>query len=252
MYFQPVDEMALRHLFSSSFGEDVLRMSYLGPVLNASGQRQESPDCLILDKRAYPWKVLRCEFKYEAYDKSQFADNGQFDIAIMWKIRYPVTKESLLEQLRVQNGCQEVVILSNEAAFSHLEEYHVPDSSEYNGIDKVEKVLLNITKNAYPTAYAAYIVTAIYPDVFKMDKMVNVLANRFPEVKGMHPKGRTNVVSKLLQTKPPLIRCLYWQHYIWTSDISAREALKVIEQLIRTRFRREVPDSETISAFKRA
>lgn len=51
MYFQPIDEMSLRHLFSSRYAEDILKMSYLGPVLNSSGTPETSPDCLILDKR---------------------------------------------------------------------------------------------------------------------------------------------------------------------------------------------------------
>lgn len=83
MYFQPVDEMALRHLFSSPLGEDTLRMSYIGPVLNPSGRAQESPECLIQDKRGERWRKLKCEFKYEPVNKQDFAQNGQFDMAIV-------------------------------------------------------------------------------------------------------------------------------------------------------------------------
>jgi len=250
MYFQPIDEMALRHLFSSRYGEDLLRMSYLGPVLSATGKRQDSPDCLILDRRVNPWRIRACEFKYDPCDKSAFAANGQFEVAIVWKIQSPSNKESLLEELKIQNGCQEILVLSQEAAFTHLDKYHIPELGEYNGIDKVEKVILKITVNAYPTAFAAYIAAKIYPKPFRIDKMVSVLANRFVEVTRMHPQGRTNVISKLMQTKPSLIECLYWQVYRWTSDINANEASKVIERLIRTRFRREVPDSEVITEFR--
>ena len=250
MYFQPIDEMALRHLFSSRYGEDTLQISYLGPVLSATGKRQDSPDYFILDKRVNPWRIRTCEFKYNPRDKSEFATNGQFEVAIVWKIQPPSSKESLLEELRIQNGCQEILVFNQESAFTHLDKYYIPEPVEYNGIDKVEKVILNITVNAYPTAFAAYIAAKIYPKPFKIDKMVNVLVNRFVEVARMQPQGRANVISKLIQTKPSLIERLYWQVYRWTSDINANVASKVIERLIRANFCREVPDSETINEFK--
>jgi hypothetical protein len=47
MKFQPVDEMSLRHLFSSELGEKALNLSYLGPkkqtklnVVNSNLTRQ--------------------------------------------------------------------------------------------------------------------------------------------------------------------------------------------------------------------
>ena len=81
------------------------------------------------------------------------------------------------------------------------------------GVENVEKVLLMKTHTTqYPTAYAAYIAAAIYPQNFDLTKMVNILVDRFPEVRRMHPKGRQNVVTKLEQTKPPLdIPCLLWE-----------------------------------------
>ena len=248
--FKPIDEMSLRHLFSSRLGEETLLMSYLGPILGPAGMPEENPDCLILDRREKTWKILRCEFKFAPCSKQEFAHNGQFDIAIVWKIRTPSNKQQLLDELKVQNGCQEIIVMSDVSNFLNLEDYHIPTEAEYCGIDKLQGVILGIKINPYPTAFAAYIAASIYPESFKIQKMVSMLANRFPEVKRMQPKGRSNVVSKLLQTKPPLIEFLYSGVYRWNNAIiNANKAVRVLDELIRTRFNREVPDAEVVKSF---
>lgn len=251
MYFQPIDEMALRHLFSSKYGEDVLRMVYLGPVLTSSGKIADSPDCLILDRSEERWERLRCEFKHHPSSKKDFVDNGQFDIAVVWKTLPPSDKQTLSDELRTQNGCRKILILSEEPAFANLPEYRVPEASEFNGVDEVERVILVGVKGntAYPTVFAAFIAASIYPDTFGIERMVSTLSNRFPEVKRMLPRGRANVVAKLLMTKTPLLERMYAGTYRWTSAINANQARQVIERLIRTHFRREVPGSEDINPF---
>ena len=54
MIFQPKDEMALRHLFSTAYAQESLRLTYVGPVLGAAGEIEDSPDCIILDRRKSP------------------------------------------------------------------------------------------------------------------------------------------------------------------------------------------------------
>jgi hypothetical protein len=249
MYFQPIDEMSLRHLFSTSYAEDILRMSYLGPVLNASNTPETSPDCLILDKREKPWKILRCEFKHIPSSKKDFEQNGKFDIAIVWSISPPLAKGKLLEELLAQNGCQEIIVLSDHKAFINLDKYRIPDSKEFNKIDELRSVIL---ERDYPTVFAAFIAARIYPKEFEIDKMVNSLSNKFPEVRKMHPQGRANVVSALLQTKTPLIRWMHGKVYCWNDTINANIAVKEIEDIIRTRFRKDIPDSDIIYSFEKA
>lgn len=254
MYFQPADETALRHLFSSRFGEDTLRMSYIGPVLDPSGRIQDNPDCLILDKRGVKRRVLKCEFKYEPATKRDFAHNGQFDIAIVWRIP-PSARASLEKDLAEQNGCREVIVLSDDyAVFRSLEQYRPlePVELEDKGVKNVERVLLRIRNTGYPTAYAAYIAAAIYPLNFDLTMMLDVLANRCPEVQEMSPRGRHNTVIKLLQTRPPLISSLYHGKYMWADEINPKEACSRIDDVIRNKFRRELPDNDIITRFKRA
>ncbi|MCW3986712.1 MAG: hypothetical protein NWE87_00185 [Candidatus Bathyarchaeota archaeon] len=248
MYFQPIDEMSLRHLFSSRYAEDILKMSYLGPVLNSSGTPETSPDCLILDKREKQWRILRCEFKYVPSSEEDFRDNGEFNIAILWGIARPLTRQELQKELLTQNGCHEILVLSEYKAFSNLDKYHIPSSKEFNKIDELRRVIL---ERDYPSVFSAFIAAKIYPEEFRMDNMVNALANRFPEVKRMQPRGRANVVSALIQTEPPLIRWLHGRIYCWNDDINATSAAREIEHIIRTRFRKDISGSDIIESFRK-
>lgn len=249
MYFQPIDEMSLRHLFSSRYGEDRLKMSYLGPVLDPSAVPQTSPDCLVLDKRGEEWRVLRCEFKYIPSGKEDFEHNGQFDIAVLWRIPPTTTREELEKELLAQNGCHEIVVLTEDKAFSELPKYHKPEPEEFNRVDKLRSIIL---KRQYPTVVAAFIAATIYPEEFHIDVMVDKLSSRFPQVKRMKPQGRANVVSALLMTKPPLLRYMRHKFYRWTHDINAKRAAAEIGKMIRTNFRKDIPSRDTIEEVKRA
>jgi len=250
MHFQPIDENSLRHLFSSSYAEDILKMSYLGPVVNESGEIETSPDCLILDKREKQWRTRRCEFKYIARNKDDFAQNGNFDIAIIWSISPPLTKQSLREDLLDQNGCQDIIILSERKAFHNLEKYPVADPKRLNGIEELRRVILKSRKIKYATVFAAFIAAKIYPEKFEIGKVVNMLSNRFSEVRKMRPQGRANVVSALLQTKPPLIRIMHGRIYCWNDSINAHLAVKEMEEIIRTRFDKDIPSFDIIDSLK--
>lgn len=135
------------------------------------------------------------------------------------------------------------------AVFRSLPQYdaHALAEFEDDGMEEVERVLRKGVRGkrgeqsntAYATAYAAYIAAAIYPQNFDLTRMVNVLSDRFTEVHAMKPKGRANVVTKLLQTKPPLICNLYHHKYKWTDEINPRAARSRIDEIIRNKFRRE-------------
>lgn len=257
MHYQPRREDALRHLFSSRLGEETLKMSYLGPVLDPSGMIQESPDAVVSDQRGETWRRLKCEFKLAPCSKSEFVDNGQFDIAIVWEIRSPATKSSLLKDLLEQNGCHEVIVLRDDyAVFRNLPLYSpsILTELEDQAVRDVGKVLLVQVKGraGCATAYAAYIAAAIWPSDFNLENMLNELAKRFPEVRGMSPRGRHNVVTSLLQTKPPLICRRSHHRYKWTGEINARAARNRIDDIIRNNFGSNVPDSDTVQDFTNA
>src|SRR5229473_4014516 len=86
LLFRPSDESSLRHLFSTDYAEEILGLSYVGPVLNPAGVIESSPDCVVLDRRKSPFHPLRCEFKFIPLGKEDFAHNGMFDIAIIWNV----------------------------------------------------------------------------------------------------------------------------------------------------------------------
>jgi len=250
MHFKPIDENSLRHLFSSSYAEDILKMSYFGPVVNESGAIESSPDCLILDRREKRWRIMRCEFKYIAHSRDDFKHNGKFDIAIVWSIHPPLNKQRLQEELLAQNGCQDIIVLSERKAFHSLKKYTVIDLEQLNGIEETRTVLLESRKIKYPTVFAAFIAAKIYPEKFEMSKVVEVLSNIFREVKKMQPRGRANVVSALLQTKPPLIKRMHGSTYRWNDRINAHFAVKEMEEIIRTRFLEDIPSSDIIDSLK--
>ena len=114
MNFKPIDEMSLRQLFSTDFSKELLRLSYIGPVLNKNtGKIDDSPDALILDMRKSPHQIKRCEFKYAPKSKGDFSHNGNFDIAVMWSIQPPLTRQQLEKELFEQNGLKGQPIVIN-------------------------------------------------------------------------------------------------------------------------------------------
>jgi len=199
-----------------------------------------------LDKRGKRFKIWRCEFKYIPGGKEDFEHCGQFNIAVVWSIPPTTTKQELLDELLAQNGCHEIIVLSEFKAFSDLRKYHVPDPREFNRIDQLRSIIL---RRPYPTVFAAFIAAKIYPEDFRMDMMVDTLSTRFPEVKRMQPRGRANVVSALLQTRPPLLKRTHGNFYGWNDDINPTTALTEIERIIRTRFRKDIPSADIIDRF---
>ncbi|MGC8660760.1 MAG: hypothetical protein ACP5U1_16985, partial [Desulfomonilaceae bacterium] len=199
MMFKPIDEISLRHLFSTREAEELLGLKYLGPVLNAFGNVETSPDCLILDKRRSPFKLRRCEFKFMPTSASDFLHNGKFGTAIIWTLPNGFLKEKLEVELLEQNGCFEVIVMDEIKAFYELKDYNL---ESLRSIGNVEVVIDLVKKReSLPSVVALYLAAKLYPRPFRMDRMVGYLNRRFPEVKDMAERGKANVVSAFIQTK---------------------------------------------------
>lgn len=247
MIFKPIDEVSLRHLFSTAYAQEALRLSYVGPVLNSAGVIESSPDCMILDKRSHPFKPLRCEFKYIPSGKEDFAHNGRFDVAIVWSLPPGRSKQQLLDDLLKQNSCAEIVVLEDMKAFQDLPTYTIDSLSRLGGSDIVRNLAL---KREFPSVFALCIAARLYPEKFQMDRMVELLSSRFPSVKKMQPRGRANVVSAFIQTKPPLLTLMHSNYYRWTSEIDSVSAAAELAELIRANFGEHAPSVEDLDAVR--
>jgi len=83
-----------------------------------------------------------------------------------------------------------------------------------------------------------------------MARMVDFLSKRFPQVRKMQPKGRTNIISKFLQTKPPLITYMHGKEYRWASEIDSVIAAAELMKLIGANFNAQDPTDEDIVAIR--
>lgn len=241
MNFKPIDEMSLRQLFSTEYGKNILGMSYIGPVLDQLGKIDPSPDALILDMRKNPYQVKRCEFKFRPSSVTEFSHNGKFDVAIMWSISAPLTKESLLKGLFEQNGCLELIVLDEISEFHALPDYNLSNVSRNYSILSLKSSLLKV-KSGLPSIYILYIASKIYPKRFDSDKILELLLKKFPSVNAMKPQGRGNVVSAFLQTTPPLIKKMYGKSYEWNGDFDPITSNALLAELIRLHFRGDLPN----------
>lgn len=148
-----------------------------------------------------------------------------------------------------QNGCHEIVVRSEHKALGELPKYHKPEPGEFSRVDKLRSIIL---KREYPTVFAAFIAASIHPGTFHVDVMVDKLSSRFPQVRRMQPGGRANVVSALMQTKPPLLRHMHGKLYCLTDDINAKRAAAEMGRMIRRYFCKDLPRRDIIEEVKRA
>lgn len=191
---------------------------------------------------------MRCEFKYILSSKEEFEYCGQLHIAVLCRIPSTTTKEELEKELLAQNGCHEIVVRSEHKASSELPKYHKPEPVDFSRLDKLRSIIL---KREYPTVFAAFIAASIHPGAFHIDLMVDKLSSRFPQLKRMEPRGRANVVSPLMQTRPPLLRHMHGKLYCWTDDTNAKTAAAEIGGMIRTYFCKDLPRRDIIEEVKR-
>ncbi len=245
--FSPIDEISLRHLFSSSYAQEALGLSYIGPVLSPAGTIESSPDCLVLDRRKRPFRPLRCEFKFIPLGKNDFAHNGQFDIAIVWNLQRGQSRDGLLNELLQQNGCNELIILDSIKAFRDLPAYTTDILTHLGNVGVVRDLAI---KMPLPTVFAFCIAARLSPGRFDMDRMIDMLSKRFPNVRKMQPRGRANVISAGVQTKPPLIERMHGKIYRWASDIDSVPAAAELTELIRVNFDAQDPTAEDLDAVR--
>lgn len=246
MIFTPIDEMSLRQLFSTEFAKDILRLSYVGPVLDQLGKIDPSPDALILDMRKSPYRVKRCEFKFSPSSKDDFAHNGKFDVAVVWSIQSPMTKERLLTELLEQNGCHEVIVLDEVSKLHKLPAYNLENISKNFDAESLKLQLLK-AKSGLPSLFVVYIASKIYPHRFNSDKMLELLVRKFSSVASMQAQGRGNVVSTFIQTNPPLLKKMYLQVYQWNDDFDSVLGNAAIAETILTNYRGELPTENEIN-----
>lgn len=247
MNFKPIDEMSLRQLFSTEYAKNILGMSYIGPVLDQLGKIDPSPDALILDMRKSPYSVKRCEFKFSPFSKGDFSHNGKFDIAVMWSIQSPLTKEILLRDLLEQNGCHELVILDEISEFHALPEYELNNINRNFHLESLKDMILKV-RSGLPSIYVLYLASKIYPKRFDSDKVLELLLKKFPSVSAMKPQGRGNVVSAFIQTNPSLIKKMYGKSYEWNNDYDNVTSNALLSEIIKVHFRCELPNQFEIES----
>jgi hypothetical protein len=202
---------------------------------------------MILDMRSHPFRPRRCEFKFIPLGKEDFGHNGLFETAIVWALPAGISKDQLLADLLQQNGCAELVVLQESKAFYDLPAYTSDSLTKLPQSNIVKEIAI---KKELPAVFALCMSARLYPDKFNMDRMVGFLSKRFPEVKKMQPRGRANVVSAFIQTKPPLISLMHGKMYRWTSEIDSVSAAAELTELLVENFGAEAPTKYDLEAVK--
>lgn len=246
MRHKPIDEMSLRHLFSTKEATNILNIEYWGPVLNDRNNIESSPDCLVLDKRTNPYTLKRCEFKYEPTSINDFSHNGRFDIAIVWNLKLPntISLEEFKQRLQQQNGCSEVIVLTDRIEFSTLPNY-TAEQRNFHNITPLEGLLNRIEHD--DIVFGAYIIAKSYPQPIHSQDLIKLLVEKFPRVGKMSPQGRGNVISRYGQMKPPLVTKLYRNCYVWNNqDFNAEESIRILEAHITNVRNFDVPQDDMV------
>jgi hypothetical protein len=247
VHFQPIDEMSLRQLFSTELGSSVLKLSYLGPVLGPGGQIETSPDALILDMRASPYKTRRCEFKFMPSGAGDFAHNGKFEVAVIWDFGKGCSRESLELDLLEQNGCVEIVVMSESRAFAGLARYSpetINSSLDFNSIRKV------ILRRKAPAIVALYIAAAIAPGRFNSQEVGDYLATKFAEIAMMKGTARANLVAAWTQTKPALTKHVHRKTYEWSGAFDALNAQSILAEIVTVALQESLPTPDELKNLK--
>ena len=243
MKFQPIDEMSLRHLFSSELGEKALNLSYLGPTLNDAGQIDQSPDCLILDKKTN--QVKRCEFKFDPTSASDFKHNGNFDIAIVWKLS-KVSREKLLEGLKEQNGCERIINMSENAHFNTLLVYNheMLNSIRFAEQSNIRQIALN---SKYISVLFSYIAASNPNSEFHGPSLQNLFKAEFAhDLKELSINKISNLIVSHTQTKPQLIVKNRKDFYQWNHELDPKLASSVLGELLINNFKKQLPTKDFI------
>ena len=247
MINKPTDEMSLRHLFSTNYANNILRIEYWGPVVNSLGQIEPSPDCLVLDKRQDTYQLKRCEFKYIPGSVNDFAHNGYFDIALIWALPNGIDRKIFAQQLRDQNHCLEIIVLTDMNAFRRLPEYSIPTQINFALIQRMTDFLLTREPDVI---FSAYLFARAHPRNINSDRLKELLVERFPRIRNMQPQGRGNAIARFLQMNPPLIELRYGKYYCWNDDFEPKASIKTIERLLSENFMIDIPNIDLIERIR--
>lgn len=231
--------MSLRQLFSTSYASNSLKIQYWGPVLNHLGEIEQSPDCIVLDKRKNPFVLRRCEFKYIPEGSYSFSENGNFDIAIVWNLPPNLTHENLLQKLREQNKCSELIVLYDLRDFRRLPEYTIPEKINFYLIQKLKDYLISREPDVI---YSAYLIANSHPKTIDSEKLANLLADKFSRIRDMKPQGRINAIVGSAQMQPAVLEYKHGNKYSWNDNFDPIASINMMEELFRENFQIEIPN----------
>jgi len=181
--------------------------------------------------------------------KNDFLHNGQFEIAIIWSLPQGRSKDQLSAELHRQNNCSEVIVLEELKAFQDLPIYTRDSLSKLGDSDS--DIIRNLAlKRSLPSVFGLCMAAGLYPHNFQMDRMVEFLSKRFSEVRKMQPKGRSNVISAFIQTKPPLLTFRHGKSYRWAAEFDSVIAAAELTELIAGNFDAVPPSGEELKAVR--
>ena len=250
MIFKPIDEMSLRHLFSTEYASNRLKLEYIGPVLNNAGKIVDNPDAIVLDKRKEPYKFKRCEFKFSPSSCEDFSHNNYFEIAIIWTNNSSKHKKTFEDELRMKHNCHEIIVLSEDPYFDNLLDYNDRNQNvNYENIEKLYNYLIEKTPDVLMTAYLfakAYELSYNYRKNIDTKKLKEYLVKTDSRVANMAKKGRGNTFAKFLQVKPPIIKKMNSNYYRWNDDYPVKQSLNKIIELMNQNFEIPIPNNNVI------
>ena len=238
--------MSLRHLFSSNYASQVLKLEYWGPVLDNNSNITPSPDCLIVDKRSEPYRLRRCEFKYQPSNIKEFEHNGNFDLAIIWDLSQGLARDKIKHQLREQNKCEELIILSDYPQFKKLPDYSISDQLISHSVQNMVSFLLEREPHVI---FSAYLICGAFPKFIHSGKLVEILVDNFESIRRMSDQGKANATYSLfLQAKPrPIIEKKYGIVYCWNNYYQPKISLNRITELMNTNFNMTTPSKDLVN-----
>ncbi len=247
MYFKPKNEKMLENLVASEYFYRATKIKYLGGCLNSSGTIETSPDMLVYDNRAKEGKILRCECKYTINNYNAFAENGRFDIAIIWDYDSS-KKETLTKQLYLQNDCKEIIILTEYKEFRYLNEYD-------NNIFQLNKLLIDelyskLRKLKYETVWVAYIFCYFHFKQIPGKMIMELLLEEFENIRIIPTKGSANIWSTLAQKSINIINQKEIGKYKWNSIYNPHISLGVIKNILIDVFEKKLPNESILDKIK--
>jgi len=247
MINKPIDEISLRHLFSTNYANNILKIEYWRPVVNNLGQIEPSPDCMVLDKRHDPYQLKRCEFKYIPGLINDFRHNGNFDMALIWDLPNGINRNLFAQQLRDQNNCLEIIVLTDMNDFRRLPDYSIPAQVNFAPIQRMTDFLLTREPDVI---FSAYLIARSFPNSINSDRLVELLVERFQRIRNMRPQGRGNATARFLQMNPPLIKYRYGSYYSWNNDFEPSVSINTMERLFRENFMMDIPNIDLLERIR--